>query len=175
MRITSVPVRSPQISSCSMAAARKVSAAHSRTVLPSERKTCASLPIVVVFPVPFTPTIRITSGVPSTFSTGRVPAAVRMANSSSFNRRLSSSTFLICFRSSLSRSLSRTSRVVVVPKSAAMRVASRSSSVARSISLLKETTSSMRSLRFSRVRVTASFMRSRKLGCCFSSRLPKRV
>src|SRR5205807_3729087 len=54
-----------------MAAARKVSAAHKRTVLPSERKTCASLPIVVVFPVPFTPTIKITSGVPSTFCTGR--------------------------------------------------------------------------------------------------------
>src|SRR5438132_163672 len=52
-------------------------------------------------------------------------------------------------------------------------VASKSLSVGRSISLPMETTSSMRSARFSRVRVTASFMRSRKLGC--SSRLPKRV
>ena len=40
---------------------RKVSAAHSRTFLPWERKTCDSLPMVVVFPVPFTPTTRITS------------------------------------------------------------------------------------------------------------------
>ena len=41
--ITSVPVRCPQISNCSMAAARKVSAAHSRTFLPCERNTCDKL------------------------------------------------------------------------------------------------------------------------------------
>jgi len=34
--------------------------------------------MVVVFPVPFTPTTRITSGVPSTFCTGRVFTAFRI-------------------------------------------------------------------------------------------------
>src|SRR6185437_14777203 len=62
--ITSTPVRDPQISSCSIAAARKVSAAHSSTVFPSLRSACASLPIVVVLPVPFTPTTITTSGSP---------------------------------------------------------------------------------------------------------------
>src|SRR5271165_5731987 len=56
-----------------------------------------------------------------------------------------------------------------------MSVASRSSSVLRSISLPKETTWSMRSARFSRVRVTACFMRSKKPVFLSSSRLPKRV
>ena len=41
--MTSVPVRSPQISSCSMAAARKVSAAASRTVLPCARSDVRQL------------------------------------------------------------------------------------------------------------------------------------
>src|SRR5580692_9581024 len=102
-------------------------------------------------------------------------AAFKMFSSSSFNRRLSSSAFLICLRSALSRSFSSTSRVVVLPRSAPIRVASRSSRVARSISLPMETTSSMRWLRFSRVRVTASFMRSKRPGFCCSSRLPNRV
>ena len=44
-----------------------------------------------------------------TFSTGRVFAAFKIASSSSFNKRLSSSAFLICFRSAFSRSLPRTS------------------------------------------------------------------
>ena len=157
-----------------MAAARNVSAAHSRTVLPSERNTCESLPIVVVFPVPFTPTTRITSGVPSTFCTGRVFTAFRIASSSSFSRRLSSCTSLISLRSALSRSFPSTSSVVAVPKSAPMSMPSSSSRVERSISLPNETTSSMLSARFSRVRVTACFMRSKK-PVFFSSVLPNKV
>ncbi len=171
--MTSVPVRSPQISSCSMAAARKVSAAASNTVFPCERRRFASLPIDVVLPTPFTPTTRMTSGSPSTFCTGRLSAALRIANNSSFNTRFSSSTFSTCLRSIFSRSASSTVAVVAVPKSAEISVASRSSRVSRSISLRSATTSSMRSLRLSRVRVTASFMRFRKLG--FSSVLPNRV
>ena len=50
-------------SSCSTAAARKVSAAPMTTVLPSVFLRCqASLPIVVVLPVPLTPTTRMTVG-----------------------------------------------------------------------------------------------------------------
>ena len=47
-------------SSCSTAAALNVSPAPKRTVLPSFLYFNASLPIVVVFPTPFTPTIKIT-------------------------------------------------------------------------------------------------------------------
>ena len=65
-----------------------MSAAQSRTVLPCERKTCDSLPMVVVLPVPFTPTTRITSGVPSTFVSGRAVVEVRIASSSSFEQAL---------------------------------------------------------------------------------------
>ena len=62
--------RAAQISSCSMAAARNVSAAHSMTFLPSVLKRLASLPIVVVLPTPLTPTIRITNGLPSAICVG---------------------------------------------------------------------------------------------------------
>ena len=44
------PCAAPQISSCSMAAARNVSAAHSSAERPSFRNRCASLPMVVVLP-----------------------------------------------------------------------------------------------------------------------------
>ena len=59
----SASARSAQISSCSSAAARNVSAAPSSTERPCSRSFCASLPIVVVLPVPLTPTTRITLGV----------------------------------------------------------------------------------------------------------------
>src|SRR3954470_7143350 len=169
--MTSVPVRLPQTSSCSMAAARKVSAAASSTVFPCARKVCASFPMVVVFPVPFTPTTRMTSG-PSTDFAG-FSAALRMASSSCLSTRFSSATSPICLRSTFSRRVASTCWVVAEPRSAASSVASRSSSVERSISLFQDASSSMRSESDSRVRVTASFIRSRKLG--FTSVLPNRV
>src|SRR3990172_170534 len=46
----------------SMAAARNVSAAASRTCWPCAPKRAASLAMVVVLPVPLTPTTRITAG-----------------------------------------------------------------------------------------------------------------
>ncbi|MNL72324.1 hypothetical protein D3C87_1976180 [compost metagenome] len=55
-------VRSAQIFSCSMAAARKVSPAASITLSPAPDSLAASLPIVVVLPVPLTPTTRMTCG-----------------------------------------------------------------------------------------------------------------
>src|SRR5208337_2897377 len=60
--ITSMPFRCAQISNCSTAAARNVSAAQSTTLRPSCRKRLASFPMLVVFPAPFTPTIKITRG-----------------------------------------------------------------------------------------------------------------
>ena len=61
-RTTSTPIRSPQVLNCCTAAARKVSAATSKTFLPSDLKRFANLAALVVFPVPFTPTIKIVVG-----------------------------------------------------------------------------------------------------------------
>jgi len=58
----------------------KVSAAQSNTVLPSLRSAYASLPIVVVFPVPFTPTTITTSGSPFAGLPTREGVAFRMAS-----------------------------------------------------------------------------------------------
>ena len=54
--------RSAQTSSCSIAAARNVSAAPKITDLPSFLRREASLPMVVVLPTPFTPMTRMTDG-----------------------------------------------------------------------------------------------------------------
>ena len=59
---TGTCARSPHSWSCSTAAARNVSAAASSTVCPLAFKRCASLPTVVVLPVPLTPTAKITNG-----------------------------------------------------------------------------------------------------------------
>ncbi len=64
-RTTRAPTRSPHDWSWSAAAARNVSAAPSTTCPPSAMRTRASLPVVVVLPVPLTPTTRITAGRPS--------------------------------------------------------------------------------------------------------------
>ena len=61
-RTVSTPTRSPQVSSWSAAAARKVSAAPSTTLLPSPTSTRAILPTVVVLPAPLTPTTRTHPG-----------------------------------------------------------------------------------------------------------------
>ena len=57
-----VRARCAQISSCSTAAARNVSAAQTSGCLPDAFSRLASLPIVVVLPVPLTPTISVTCG-----------------------------------------------------------------------------------------------------------------
>ena len=61
----SEPVRWAQIRSWSIAAARNVSAAASTTRRPCARSRAASLPIVVVLPVPLTPTTSTIAGPPS--------------------------------------------------------------------------------------------------------------
>lgn len=57
--------RSPQRWSCSTAAARKVSAAESKTEWPRCFSHMPSLAEEVVLPVPLTPTMRMTVGLPS--------------------------------------------------------------------------------------------------------------
>src|SRR5207237_1322024 len=59
---TWTPLRLPQISSCSRAAARKVSPAASRTENPWDCSHFASLPIEVVLPAPLTPASMMTKG-----------------------------------------------------------------------------------------------------------------
>ena len=60
-----IPSLSAQLWSCSTAAARKVSAAARRTREPCFCSRWPSLAAEVVFPVPLTPTTRMTSGFPS--------------------------------------------------------------------------------------------------------------
>nr|CRL78401.1 hypothetical protein CPGR_02255 [Mycolicibacter nonchromogenicus] len=61
-RTTSAPTRAAQVCNWSAAAARNVSAAPSTTRRPSATSTRASLPTVVVLPVPLTPTTNSTDG-----------------------------------------------------------------------------------------------------------------
>ena len=62
-RTTGTPTLAPHVSNWSAAAARNVSAAPIITRLPSATNSRASLPAVVVLPVPFTPTMMMTDGV----------------------------------------------------------------------------------------------------------------
>ena len=67
----SQPIRSDQIVNCSTAAARNVSPAPRTTLLPDLVRKLASLPIEVVFPLPLTPTTKITLGFPDSDSARR--------------------------------------------------------------------------------------------------------
>ena len=94
----SASVRWAQMRSWSMAAARKVSAAARTTRRPLARSRAASLPMVVVLPVPLTPTTRRIAGAPSTAGDGsqasasrgarRLPSSLRIACSGETSRRL---------------------------------------------------------------------------------------
>ena len=68
------PARSAQMPSWSIAAARKVSAAPSTTVLPSLLSCAANLPIEVVLPTPFTPITSITEGLVSSLNPSFSPS-----------------------------------------------------------------------------------------------------
>ena len=85
------PVRCAQIRSWSMAAARKVSAAASTTRRPLARSRAASLPMVVVLPVPLTPTTSTIAGPPSAAGTGSQCSASRGASSPASSARTASS------------------------------------------------------------------------------------
>ena len=77
--IISTPARCVHTSSCSIAAARNVSAAATTTFLPLLLRLYASFPIVVVLPAPFTPITSITVGFVSrisSFSPSSIPAII---------------------------------------------------------------------------------------------------
>ncbi len=106
----SAPARSAHTSSCSSAAARNVSAAATITSWSCSRSRCASFPIVVVLPVPFTPTKRRTLGCSPTSS---VPGSPMSASISSASAPSSPS-----LRSSRASSRRTSSAVVGTPTSA---------------------------------------------------------
>ena len=93
--MTLAPMRSPQISNCWIAAARKVSPAASITLFPSAANCPASLPMVVVLPEPFTPTTRMTKGL-AAGSTTRGSATGSSAFSTSLARMAFTSSGSIC-------------------------------------------------------------------------------
>ena len=82
----SAPARSAQISSCSSAAALNVSPAPTRTLRPCSRSFCASLPTVVVLPVPLTPTTRITVGLAPSAIVGGAPNSSSISSASASPR-----------------------------------------------------------------------------------------
>src|SRR4051794_17971003 len=86
----SAPARCAQISSCSSAAARYVSAAATTTERPCSASLAESLPIVVVLPVPLTPTTRITAGSWATSRTGASPKSSVTSSASASLRSASS-------------------------------------------------------------------------------------
>src|SRR6266581_3670297 len=128
-RTVLAPTRAPQVSSWSTAAARKVSAAPSSTVRPSPTSTRASLPQVVVFPVPLTPTTSSTAGRSpcradrSDRSRSGSIAAISCARSS--DRTAAASRLPVTLTSVRSRST--ISRAGVTPMSAVISVSSISS------------------------------------------------
>jgi hypothetical protein len=96
------PMREAQVSSCSIAAARNVSAAASNGVSPDSRSRFASFAAVVVLPLPFTPTTSTTRG--RAVEASGAAGAERTAASAS---RTASSTFGTVFALP-SRTMSRT-------------------------------------------------------------------
>ena len=123
---TGHPVRSPQTLNCSIAAARNVSPAASITFFPSKTNCCANLPMVVVLPVPLTPT---TSTMWGRFS-------VLISNSTATGAKISaisSASIPRISSASISRSMRRLAKpsarraAFAGPKSAVIRTSSSSS------------------------------------------------
>src|SRR6266481_6330430 len=176
--MTSMPLRCAQISSCSTAAARNVSAAQSTTLRPSWRSRFASFPMLVVLPAPLTPTMKITR-VPLPFCEVEMPlpaatsgrtGAFRIRMMCDLISRLSCAASESALRSIFSRTASRISRVGLTPRSAESSAVSRSlridGSIFRSPRKIVSTVSESASL----VLLTEAFRRSASVG----SGLPKR-
>ena len=157
------PVRSAQISSCSMAAARNVSAAHNSTERSSLRNRCASLPMVVVFPDPFTPTTRMTAGGSATRAGARSLAS-RISSRWVRIIPFSSAASFTWWRSTRERMRVRISSVVRTPISAEMSVDSSSSSRSALISFFPSRASSIAVTNPARVFRTPLFNFSRRDG-----------
>ncbi len=162
-RIRSAPVRCAHTSSCSMAAARNVSAAHSMTLRPSDWMRRASFPMEVVLPAPLTPTTMITAGGSLTWGSGR-SVACRISRRCSRIRTFNSLMSPVIWRSMRWRIRSRISEVVFAPMSAVISAYSNSSRTSASISLRPLTASSSFSIRPVRVFWMPAFRRSKRFG-----------
>ena len=116
------------VSSCSVAAARNVSAAARRTFAPRAAKRWPSLATVVVLPVPLTPMTSTTAGTPGAGMRGHGVGSrgVKSASSSAVTAASASAT---SFRS---RARSTTCIASVAPTSAAISASSTSSHAASS-------------------------------------------
>src|SRR5260370_42514030 len=175
--MTSMPLRCAQISGCSTAAARKVSAAQSTTLRFSWRRRLASFPMLVVLPAPFTPTMKITR-VPLPFCEVAMPLAATSGRTGAFRMRIMCGVIsrLSCvasaraWRSIFSRTASKISRVGFTPKSAESSAVSRSFRIEGSIFRSPRKTLSTASARTAFVLLTEALRRSARLG----SGLPKR-
>ena len=111
--------------SCSMAPALKVSAAATRTFFPEFLSWLASFPTDVVLPTPFTPIIRTTDFLFSkSYASGFTCICSLRLSISNFLQSAGSfifSSFTLSFKFSI------TEVVVVIPRSAIIRVSSSSS------------------------------------------------
>src|SRR5687767_11603025 len=156
-RTMSTPARRAQISSCSTAAARNVSAAQISGWLPSLLSRLASFPTVVVLPVPFTPTTSVTCG--------RCPfdeGASTLSNTcriSSLTRSRRLSPFLMrCLTAVTIRS------VAAMPTSAETRISSSASIVSTATGRV----------RCSTVSACSTISSNRSTICCFVRLKPSR-
>ena len=139
--------RSAQTSSCSPAAARKVSPAPRSTDFPACPSRAASLPTVVVLPVPFTPTTMTTWGGaapggrsgsppwPASLAGPPVPRE-RILSISSRSAAFTLEGSVSSRRASRSRTDSRRCVAVCTPTSAEKRISSSSASMESSRALL---------------------------------------
>jgi hypothetical protein len=133
-----------------MAAARKVSAAAIITLLPEALRDAASLPVLVVFPEPLTPSMRITVG----FASRSSGAGAAESVSSTKARRSTFTSWLETARPRLISSRTRVTKApaAAAPRSAAISTSSNSSSSASSTGRPTASTASRPSSRRSRVR-----------------------
>ena len=130
--MTGDSVRSPQIFSCSIAAARNVSPAASITFSPPLGSLAASLPMVVVLPVPLTPTTRMTCGLWLRSSSSGMATGV---STFSISAAMIGAHVLVATRpcrSGSEASASVTRSAVSMPRSAWISTSSRSCSVSSS-------------------------------------------
>mmetsp|Transcript_11804 Transcript_11804/g.30568 ORF Transcript_11804/g.30568 Transcript_11804/m.30568 type:complete len:219 (-) Transcript_11804:177-833(-) len=130
---TTAPVLSAQTSSCSLAAALKVSPAASITWYPCLENRLDSFPTVVVLPPPFTPTMRMMVGADSLMASSPLPD-LTLADSSRltmlfFSSALSACGSLISPALMRSRSPSTNASAAPGPKSDAISASSSSSRV----------------------------------------------
>ena len=126
----SAPALSAHTCSWSIAAARKVSAAASVTLLPSLANLAASLPIVVVFPTPLTPITRMIEGFVDICSSCP-PFSISVITSARSPLILAGSVIPCCF--TLFLSSSHIFSAVTIPTSPITRSSSSSSKSSSSI------------------------------------------